>query len=284
MLIEQLQAIGIPGYRTIMRKNNSTVIVLTRNDMIVDAPNINYDFLFFIDDDVGFPLDEMNTMYEVEGPNDRIIAVPKMIYLIKRILDHNKDICAGYYCGRSRPHLPMVFKFDRGSDTLYEHILEPPESGLHEVDSVATGFLCIKKKVFEKFREQFETRVKAGRQFEQWKEANGLKKLPKPVREYIEASRLNIFQPFWLDYVYDPFYDQWRHMGEDTFFCREAKRLGFKIWVDFDVNVGHQYERFITADQYRYAYMNEAKGQKAKEIEEQKARLKQKQEAKAKNG
>src|SRR3989304_9429554 len=53
MLLEQLQRFGIPGYELFVTRTESTIIPFTRCDMIDTPPGIPYDFLFFVDDDIG---------------------------------------------------------------------------------------------------------------------------------------------------------------------------------------------------------------------------------------
>jgi hypothetical protein len=70
---------------------------------------------------------------------------------IKKLIKHNKDIIAGLFFQRRAPFKPLMFKKDarRGR---YFNIMKYPK-GLMEVDAVGTGFILIKRSVFEKLSE-----------------------------------------------------------------------------------------------------------------------------------
>jgi len=266
MLHQAIQDTGIPGYQVIVRDLPSTIVVLARNDALQDPPGLKWDYLFFIDDDVGFPLQEMAEKVEVTGPRGKKYMLNKMVALMKQVLDHQLNICGGYYCQRGDQHHPLVFrKYAKDGDETYVPIVEPPLSGVEEVDALATGFLCFSRRVIDAFDDQMDTRKEYLRRYRNWvknqEEAGELEAtraaLPVELRDYLDICKPDIYPPFWLDFIYDPVKGEWRHMGEDVYFCREAQKLGFKMYVDWEVELGHQRESFITPAGYRHAFMAE---------------------------
>ena len=74
------------------------------------------------------------------------------------------------------------------------------ETGLHEVEYCGAGFLCIKREVFKKFKDEFY---------------------------------------FW-NYKEQP--------GEDIGFCRQARELGYKIYVDCNCKIIHKLTSFTQTE------------------------------------
>jgi hypothetical protein len=217
----------------------------------------------FIDDDVGHHPQTMAEMRAVRTRSGALLDVPLMLYQMKTILDHDLNICAGYYCARRPPHRPLVFrKVEKDGHVMWTHINEPPKSGVEEVDAVATGFLCIKREVFQRMQEEFDRRLKITEKYREWwnkEQSQELKTaLPADVSDYLTVCKPDLHPPFWMDYVYDPFHEQWKPIGEDIYFCREAQKLGFKIYVDFSVELGHKSDIMITPAHYRHSYQEDA--------------------------
>jgi glycosyltransferase involved in cell wall biosynthesis len=261
MLREQIQSTGIPGYRVVIRDLPSTIIVMARNDALEDITGHKWDFLFFIDDDIGFPAAEMYEHEFVIGADGKQYQVSKMVAMMKRILDHDLNICAGLYCQRGAPHMPLAFKkFAKNGEETYSWIVDPPQTGVEEVDAVATGFLCFKRRVIEDFKAREATRIEFRRRYLEWRKGAGeaFSALPAVLRDYLDNSRADITPPFWIDYNYDPAKEKWSHVGEDIYFCREAQKIGYKIYIDWSVQLGHMRESFITPDGYRHAFKDQA--------------------------
>lgn len=247
---EHLQTFGIPGYRPILAKKPSTIIQFARNEMVEEPKGMEWDYIFFLDDDVGFEQEDMNTMVEVSDGLERV-QLPLVLAYMKAILDHRMPICAGYYCARGGDNLPLVFQEIHANDKyVWRNILEPPEEGVYEVDAVATGFLCIKKSVFDAFEDDLNRKQAVVNKFRAWRKDNPDFDMPKPLREFLDISKPTVYPPFWLDYIEDPWDDKFNKVGEDIYFCREAKRLGFRIAVDFSIRLGHESKRFVTPDDY----------------------------------
>lgn len=262
VLNEQLTYYGIPGYFAVVRKFESTIIQFARNQVIDEAPEYEYDYLFFVDDDLGLDDHGMMEKVEVIAPGGGKVEVPRMIAMMKQVLDHSLNICCGYYCQRGAGFFPMVFKkVDVPTENIaYEYWFDCPDKGVHEVDAVATGFMCIKREVLRRFRQDLNRKVQTWTRFKKWRaDEQAYNALPEEVREYIESSRPMFTPPFWTDYFWDSFQKRWDFMGEDFWFCREAQRLGYKIYVDFEIQLGHLLsEWYITPAKYRHAYKENA--------------------------
>jgi glycosyltransferase involved in cell wall biosynthesis len=260
-LIEQIIMGGIPGYRAAVIRKESTIIQFARNELVDEPPSLEYDYLFFIDDDMGYDEERFRSQVDVDV-NGKTYKVPYVISLIKRIVDHDLDICAGYYTQRCAPHMPLVYKklYPGTNDGPWVHVLDPPADGVHEIDAVATGFLCIKRRVIDAFKEEFKKREAILRRFQEWCGTDGkaaaFKRLdiPLEVIQYLHICKPDLHPPFWVDTLWDPSQNKWVNVGEDIYFCREAQRLGFKIHCDFGVGLGHETRKWITPEQYVHAY------------------------------
>ncbi|MEW6014163.1 MAG: hypothetical protein AB1690_02450 [Candidatus Zixiibacteriota bacterium] len=251
---------GIPGYQIMVDTQEGALIHFLRNEFVTDTPQLQWDFLFFLDDDMGFQKEEFrsNTVVDFEGKK---LALPYMLELMKRILDHNLNICGGLYCQRGAPYLPQVFKLaipDR-QEGPWINILNPPDEGVLEVDAIGTGFLCIKRQVFDAFSAEHERRLIIKRNYENFLKDNPevLRGLSEELKKYLEIAKPQINPPFWFDHVYDPTRGTWGDVGEDIYFCREAQKLGFKIYCDFSVQLGHMTLSYRTPAQYKYAFMKD---------------------------
>ena len=82
-----------------------------------------------------------------------------------------------------------------------------PQNGLVEVKYVATGFMAIPRKIL----------------------AELATKLPK-VNAYGDLPMHPFFQPFVHEGIY---------LSEDYAFCQKARELGYKIWLDPRIILGH---------------------------------------------
>lgn len=250
--LENMFSQGMPGYDVFVVKRHSTIIQFARNELVVEPKQLDWDFLFFIDDDVGF-------LPQEAGERD-LNNLVKPISLMKVILDHNLDICGGLYCSRGKPYPPLIFKelsaIDKNNNPIYTHYLDYPLDKLIKVDAIGTGWLCIKKRVFDKFDEEMARREKVRDNYLDWSKKNA-EKLQKPLREYLNISKAEINPPFWLDLVWDESKGEYAKVGEDIYFCREAKKLGFDIWCDTRVKLGHETKIMITPDDYQRYYKDD---------------------------
>lgn len=141
-----------------------------RNMLAQAAIDTNCTHLLIIDDDMEFRGD-----------------------VIKRLIEHDKEIITGLYLQRSWPHRPLTFDFvEEDGSALYSY-LESDKTGLQEIANCGLGFCLIKTDVF--------------------------KQMAKPWFRLGE---------------YDP--QEW---SDDIGFFNRATKVGFKIYVDLDIMIGH---------------------------------------------
>ena len=266
ILMHQLATFGLPGYDVHVDARPGCFIHLTRTEMV---SRDDFDYIFFFDDDMGFSTDAMHEMVEVEVGKNKF-SVPIIIAYMKQILDHKKEICGGVYVNRTAPFAPQVYKKDDGG--RYVSILDIPKKGLEEVDAIATGFLCIKQEVFHRMMEDFTEKVQLDKRYKYWleKKPEEYEALPDQVKDYLKIARSTLYPPFWLDNIWDETKKCFTPVGEDIYFCREAARLGFKIFADYGVRVGHESSMYVTAETYETNYKAEAIRERALDLAEQK--------------
>ena len=120
-------------------------------------------------------------------------------YGVTRLIGYGLDIVGGVYFRKAADARPLVLRFNEAG--LFEEFTEVPRGELFEVDGIGTGFLLIRRRVIEAFT-------------------------PEVTKEY--------GTPFGIGKG-----PTGREEGEDLSFCRRAKLLGFKIWADPSIPLGH---------------------------------------------
>lgn len=136
---------GPKGYKSAMCMNDSVLVHDSRNQIVDIALNMNVDWLFFIDSDMGFDADAMRER-DAAGQNP-------ICSRIAQLLDHRLDICSGLAVGRKAPHLPCVYQESPDDPTVFDPIIDPPKEGVHEVDAVGAAFLAISRHVLNRLKE-----------------------------------------------------------------------------------------------------------------------------------
>lgn len=136
-----------------------------------------YDYVLFIDSDIGFNLQQ-----------------------VLNLLEQDKDIISGAYIRRDRQEMFNcgMWKEDIPGAIYYD--LNKETTGLHKVDFVGGGFLLCKSSVFPKIEYPWFRRVLVGD---------------------------DVLQ---------------EEIPEDYGFCLGARKAGFELWVDCDVQVYHNLE------------------------------------------
>ena len=163
---------------------NESLISRARNTLtakFLDMPDATH--LFFVDADIGWE------------PWHLLV-----------LLNRDVDVCAGLYPMKTMPIKWVVNGFE-GAE-------EGPD-GLQEVSKAGTGFLLMKKHVFEK--------LNAHPAVKQYKNDIGLDpKFDKHLKTYFDtAVRQN------------------RYYSEDWTFCENWRDLGGRIWVDKRIMLRH---------------------------------------------
>lgn len=141
--------------------------------------------------------------------DDDVVITPfdatKIMYLA-----HEKklDIVGAAYVTKSKrnPGFAVMPLFNDGNMRFGKH------GGLYEMKYISTGCMCISRHVFEKMVET------------------------KAIHDCVHQQQR--YYPFFqhremeIDGI-------WEDMSEDWFFCEQAKRLGFKIWLDSTIRLSH---------------------------------------------
>jgi hypothetical protein len=123
---------------------------------------------------------------------------------LERMIALDKDIVAGVYYMRGYPHLPMVYEWIDNNDFAHHRNLVKIPTEPFKADSVGSGFLLISKKVLDGYTK------------------DTYKKHGKPFSHKIYDDGLG------GDTV-----------GEDTSFCMRMRELGYEIWADPTIELGH---------------------------------------------
>lgn len=157
----------------------NSLVSLARNQIAAEFLASDCTHLLFIDADIGFEA--------------RHVA---------QLLARDLDIVGGLYPYKKAGPAEYV------SNALEQPT--PEADGLQELKYLGTGFLLIKRRVFEILREQF------------------------PALEYVSDYQRRIEHDFFSVEV-----KQRRHLSEDWSFCERARACGFKIFGDTRVKLKH---------------------------------------------
>jgi len=155
------------------------------------------------------------------------------VYGITRLVERDLDIVGGVYYHKGEFYTPTIYKLnENGQFRCYAEFDELEKP--FEVDGIGTGFLLIKRAVLEQFT--------------------------RPVTS-------DLGTPFGFGYSPNGVEE-----GEDLAFCRRAKSLGYKIWADPTIPLGHvgkiayKRENFVTEMKFqgwkkdRETYDNQIEG------------------------
>lgn len=131
---------------------------------------------------------------------------------VERLISHDRDVVGGLYCHKklevqwtARP-IPNV-----GPD---------PKTSLQEMSAIGTGFILVKRHVFEKIRDQIADTAHV----EDWIEDNGETKWDF-FAEGVVTEPIHYPKPTFL--------------SEDFYFCKRCRDAGFKVYLDLSFNLTH---------------------------------------------
>jgi hypothetical protein len=122
---------------------------------------------------------------------------------LEKLIALDKDVAAGMYYKRPYPHYPLAYEWTGKKDDVHRNITYIPEKPF-KVDSVGTGFMLISKRVLDGYTAEIQ------------------KEHGKPFSHKI--------------------YDDGaggETIGEDTSFCMRMRDLGYEIWIDPSIEIGH---------------------------------------------
>jgi hypothetical protein len=161
----------------------------SRNHLTADFLDTGWDKMLFIDSDLVFTPDHL-----------------------ARIAAHDVDIVGGLYPIKSPdPAVRWCINGLPGTNRA-----EPDDRGLAKVNYIGTGFMCIKRTVFEKLRE------------------SGI--APVYKSDY-PPHRME--HSYWASGVYQYRDGRSRWLSEDWLFCQRWRDLGGEIFADCSIILGH---------------------------------------------
>jgi hypothetical protein len=162
-------------------------IVLGRNTAATDFLNTDCTHFFTLDLDMVFTAEQH----------------------VQKLIDDDVDFVGGLYCKKAQGKIQWV------CNALPERP-KPDERGLLALRHIGTGFLMVKRVVFEKMIEAFGEQIK-------YYEAE----INTPRYDFFDMPR----EPDEKGVV--------RKVSEDYHFCNQARRLGFTVYADTHVIVRH---------------------------------------------
>jgi len=183
----------------------NTLVAQARNELVGRFLRSNAEWSFWVDSDVFIPY----------GKADPFIGYTRIQKgrnfaehnTLLRMMSHNKALVGGVYAGRFRG-APLTIQPDLEPRNVHDqqvsHALREgkPAGGLHPVNWVAAGLMLVHRAVFEKIAEAFP------------------------------------FEPTYPKQNY-PYFIQTDRVGEDVYFCQQAKACGIQPYLDTEVRAGH---------------------------------------------
>ena len=202
--VQKMRSVNVPVYWSNL--TNESLITRGRNELVRTFLAGKCDYLMFIDADVGFDGNAVATLLAA----DRDIACgmyPKKEInweQIKRAVKNGKEDIEDY--GGT-----FVFNMVSGTD------LETDDDGMIEVRHGGTGFMLIKRRVFEELEEHVQ-----GYRIASNKDADG---------EYV--------QPYTLEYFFTDIDATGALLSEDYAFCELWREHGGKIYACPFIKLDH---------------------------------------------
>lgn len=130
---------------------------------------------------------------------------------VKRLVDSDKPIVGGFYCKKSEGKPGLVFNSLPGNPM-------PTADGLVQVKNMGTGFLKIKREVFDKMADLMPDLLYTC-------DADGKTKC--------DFFKMGVV----MDRHCNPPRRRW--MSEDWYFCYNAMEVGYEIWADTRILTQH---------------------------------------------
>jgi len=130
---------------------------------------------------------------------------------IEEIWKHDVDIVGGTYFKQNPEHSTIV------CNTLPHPQVYSEDGRLLKVKYVGTGFICIKRRVFERMIEKFGD----------------------DMRYFCDHDDKTVEMDFWRSAPYKYKNGHIRYLSEDWWFCQRALDCGFDIWLDLQIICAH---------------------------------------------
>lgn len=167
--------------------------------------------------------------------------------MLGKLVERDVDIVAPVTVARTYPHAPHVPDDER--DKFAEHYWG--DKGLVEFSGLAMGCTLIKRKVLDQVCERFES-SKTKQTICNWfaderepretifnEAAVEIKDLQQEYRNANPKNAIRHAYEHGLKKGLTALAGGTYH-GEDYFFCRKARKLGFKCYMDLDITLGHK--------------------------------------------
>lgn len=185
-------------------RNKLTEILLYETDC---------DYIFFLDDDV-------RIAFSLE-------------VTINRLMSHEYAICSSIYYRGCDPFGPLMFMMDAEDDPRegYTHLIDWEPDSLMRVDVVGMGATLIHRNVFERMRDELAV-------VENWRGEYRLEH-PDDLKQNMAPSCRVVDKNDLPEYAKFPWFVMSHGRTEDMYFCENARRLGYNIWMDTSVELEH---------------------------------------------
>lgn len=202
---------------------NESLITRARNYIADEFLRSDADYLIFIDSDIEFnKIDVLQlSEYASKHPEMEVICgpYPKKCISWEKV---KKAVSMGY--ATPETNLLSVFVGDFAFNPVNEMSFEELNTSIKnkkpiEVNESGTGFMLIKRSVFEKFNQAYPER----------------KYKPDHLRDQFFDGSREIGAYF--DCVIDPVSK--RYLSEDYMFCHFTKKIGIKTWILPWFNLNH---------------------------------------------
>lgn len=201
---------------------NESLVTRARNDLVNIFMNHEdergrFDLILFIDADIQFDPD---SVYRMIVHNKDIVAASYPLKSINfKALEKTKSLSVAEMATVVSDYsINIKFASEEKAKKLEVDIV----GGLLEVHDAGTGFMMIKRNVFEKFIEAYPN-IKYKRDMVSVIADGSIEKTKIEQYAYFDTS---------ID-------EDKRYLSEDYTFCRRWQKLGGKIWVDPEIVLNH---------------------------------------------
>lgn len=148
---------------------------------------------------------------------------------VGRLLAHEYPICSGIYYRGCDPYGPIGF-IQEPESKGYAHLPDWEPGSLIKVDAVGMGCTLIHREVFEEMKKQFAIVM-------DWRGAYRLEH-PDDTDHFAPSDQIITMDDL-PDYARFPWYALQYMRTEDLYFCENAKRIGYDIWLDTSLELDH---------------------------------------------
>ena len=202
--------------------SSSSLVTRARNEMAVEfLANREFTHLFWVDADVGFSAESVLRFLRSD------LDVVAGLYPIKRF-DWPVDIPDGTTRLNAELFHRLALKYPVNSDINSPEYRQPNQDGFMQVTEAPTGFMCIKRSVFDQMMKEY------------------------PNLQYVPDS-LNNWKPERAALCYrffDVLFDETnrRYLSEDYAFCRRWHDIGGQVHVCVQTKLSHTGEYTFYGD------------------------------------